>query len=280
MESSMSNADQRLAFCSWSTRPNCPNCLIGSAREIGVSRVQLHLNPIFEKADDWADAATKLRDGGVDVVSGMFTPIGEDYSTPATIRQTGGVVPDEHWQANLIAFRKTADAAKALGLGRVSFHAGFIPEDDAALHDKLVGRLRELGDILKDTAGADLLLETGQETADSLDRFLAEVDRESVAVNFDPANMILYGMGDPIAAAAKLAPRIRQVHVKDATSPPTPGAWGSEVAVGTGEVNWEAFFKTLEQGGFTGDLVIEREAGDDRIGDIKQAAAYVPQFVG
>lgn len=276
----MKPADQSLAFCSWSTQPKCPNCLVSNAREIGLSRIQLHLNPLFEKADDWGDTASKLSDGGVQVVSGMFTPIGEDYSTPATIRETGGVVPDEHWDANLDAFRKTAEAAKALSLPRISFHAGFIPEDDAALHDKLVGRLRELGDILRDTAGADLLLETGQETADSLDRFLAEVARDNVAVNFDPANMILYGMGDPIAAATKLAPRIRQAHIKDATAPPKPGDWGAEVAVGTGEVNWEAFFKALEQGGFDGDMVIEREAGEDRIGDIKQAVAYVPQFLG
>jgi sugar phosphate isomerase/epimerase len=276
----MKPAEQSLAFCSWSTQPNCPNCLVGSVNEIGISRVQLHLNPIFEKPDDWADAGQKLKDAGVTIVSGMFTPKGEDYSTPATIQKTGGVVPDEHWEANLKDFRSTAQVAKDLGLAQVSFHAGFIPEDDKALHDKLVGRLRELGDLLKETAGADLLLETGQETADSLDRFLAEVDRQNIAVNFDPANMILYGMGDPIAAAEKLAPRIRQAHIKDATSPPEPGAWGSEVAVGTGEVNWEAFFKALEAGGFDGDLVIEREAGDDRIGDIKQAAAYVPQFVG
>ena len=276
----MKPASESLAFCSWSTQPKCPHCLIGSANDIGISRVQLHLNPVFESPDDWADAGQKLADAGITVVSGMFTPKGEDYSTPATIQKTGGIVPDEHWQANLEAFRNTAQVAKGLGLSQVSFHAGFIPEDDQATHDKLVGRLRELGSILKETAGADLLLETGQETADSLDRFLAEVDRQSIAVNFDPANMILYGMGDPIAAAKKLAPRIRQAHIKDATSPPAPGQWGAEVAVGTGEVNWEAFFKTLEAGSFDGNRVIEREAGEGRIGDIKQAAAYVPQFVG
>ncbi len=275
----MKTIKDSLAFCSWSTRPHCPGCLIDSAHQLGISHIQLHLNPIFEKPEDWADAGKRLADAGLTLVSGMFTPLGEDYSTPATIKQTGGVVPDHTWQDNLIAFHETARAAKALNLPYVSFHAGFIPEDDQAVHDKLVERLQQLGDILKDTAGADLLLETGQETADSLDRFLAHVDRKHVAVNFDPANMILYGMGDPIAAAAKLSPRIRQVHIKDATSPPAPGQWGSEVAVGTGEVNWEAFFKTLKQGGFNGDLVIEREAGEDRIGDIKQAAAYVPQFV-
>lgn len=275
----MKPADQALAFCSWSTQPDGPAALIENAREIGIDRVQLHLDPLFVSPDAWADTPAKLDDAGVKVVSGMFTPKGEDYTTPATIQATGGVVPDEHWQANLEAFGKVSQLAKSMSLPYVSFHAGFIPEDDPAVHDKLVGRLRELGDLLHDTAGATLLLETGQETAESLDRFLAEVDRSHVAVNFDPANMILYGMGDPIAAVKVLAPRIGQVHIKDATAPPEPGAWGAEVAAGTGEVNWEAFFKALREGGFDGDLVIEREAGEDRIGDIKQAAAYVPQFL-
>lgn len=275
----MKTAEQALAFCSWSTQPDGVAALIDNAKTIDISRIQLHLNPLFESPDAWADTAAKLKDEGVQVVSGMFTPKGEDYTSPATIRETGGVVPDQHWPDNRDAFARTAELAKAMALPSVSFHAGFIPEDDKALHDKLVGRLREMGDLLHDTAGAALLLETGQETAESLDRFLAEVDRPHVAVNFDPANMILYGMGDPIAAVNQLAPRIRQAHIKDATAPPKPGDWGTEVTVGTGEVNWEAFFKALEQGGYNGDLVIEREAGDDRIGDIKQAAAYVPQFM-
>lgn len=276
----MKPASQALAFCSWSTQPDSVDALIDNARQVGISRVQLHLNPLFEAPEAWGDTKAKLIDAGVSVVSGMFTPRGEDYSTPATIQATGGVVPDEHWADNQPAFVQAAEVAKTLEIERVSLHAGFIPEDDVALHDKLVGRVRVLGDLLQGTAGADLLLETGQETASSLDRFLEEVDRETVGVNFDPANMILYGMGDPIDALSVLMPRIRQVHFKDAIAPPAPGEWGVEVVVGTGGVNWQAFFKALDKGGYEGDLVIEREAGEDRVGDIKQAAAYVPQFMG
>lgn len=267
-----------LAFCSWSTQPKCPGCLIESATAIGLSRVQLHLDPLaFD--EKWADAKAQIGDAGITVISGMFTPVGEDYTTPATIKATGGIVPDQHWETNLANFTKVAQVCADLGLGSIGFHAGFIPEDDPAVHDKLVARLQELAKVLADTAGADLLLETGQETADSLSRFLGHVDRENVGVNFDPANMILYGMGDPIAAVRKLLPHIRQAHVKDATSPPEPGAWGAEVVVGTGEVDWVAFFNELNGAGFDGNLAIEREAGDDRIGDIKQAAAYLPQFL-
>jgi L-ribulose-5-phosphate 3-epimerase len=98
-------------------------------------------------------------------------------------------------------------------------------------------------------------------------------------VNFDPANMLLYGSGDPIEALRLLVPFVKQVHVKDATKSPKPGVWGEEVPVGTGEVNWKAFFKTLREGGFDGDLIIEREAGDNRVGDIRHAKDYLPNVV-
>ncbi|MFI4861531.1 MAG: sugar phosphate isomerase/epimerase family protein [Phycisphaerales bacterium JB063] len=267
----------KLAFCSWSTQPNCPKCLIKSAADIGLSRVQLHLDPVALQPE-WADTRAALDDAGISVISGMFTPLGEDYTTPATIKATGGVVPDEHWDNNVENFRKVAEVAKQFELPYVSLHAGFIPEDDQAVHDRVADRLKQLAAILHDTAGASLLLETGQETAESLGRFLAHADDKNLGVNFDPANMILYGMGDPIAAMKHLLPHIRQVHLKDATRPPEPGAWGAEVTVGTGEVNWDAFFNVLKDAGYSGDMVIEREAGDDRIGDIKQAVAYAPQF--
>ena len=161
----------KLAFCSWSTQPNCPKCLINSASEIGLNRVQLHLDPVALELD-WANAKQQLDDAGIAVISGMFTPIGEDYTTPATIKVTGGVVPDEHWDNNVENFRKVAEAAKQFALPSVSLHAGFIPEDDQAVHDRVADRLKQLAAILQETAGAALLLETGQETAESLGRFL------------------------------------------------------------------------------------------------------------
>ena len=104
---------------------------------------------------------------------------------------------------------------------------------------------------------------------------LEELEQPNVVVNFDPANMLLYGKGDPIEAVRVLAPWIRQVHVKDANQSADPGTWGEEVAVGTGQVDWPAFFSTLAEVGFTGDIVIEREAGDQRVADIRTAREVV-----
>ncbi len=117
-----------------------------------------------------------------------------------------------------------------------------------------------------------LLLETGQETAEELRSFLKELDHPAVGVNFDPANMILYDKGNPIEAVRVLAPWVKHIHVKDANRTAQPGTWGAEVPWGNGQVQPEKFLNALTEIGFDGALAIEREAGDDRPGDIKLAA--------
>ncbi len=265
-----------LGVCSWSLQPKDIDALLAHLVRLPVRAVQLHLDPLHRDAEGWRDTGAKLSNEGFRIASGMFTPIGEDYSTPATIRDTGGVVPDEHWRANLAAAEKDAQAAAALGIEIVSFHAGFIPHDP---HDASRGvvadRLRQIADTFYDTAGCATLLETGQETAETLAEFLEELDHPHVSVNFDPANMLLYDMGDPIASLEHLLPWVQQVHIKDAQRPTEPGAWGTEVVVGTGEVDWSAFFGVLSGAGFAGGAMIEREAGDHRTADIETAAAHV-----
>jgi sugar phosphate isomerase/epimerase len=98
---------------------------------------------------------------------------------------------------------------------------------------------------------------------------------EGVGVNFDPANMILYNKGIPVDAVKKIAPWIRHMHIKDAKYTKTPGTWGEEVPWGDGEVNAQLLLKTLEDVGFNGIFAIEREAGNDRVGDIALAAKRV-----
>ena len=101
-----------------------------------------------------------------------------------------------------------------------------------------------------------------------------------MSVNFDPANFILYGSDDPVAAARVLAGRTSMAHMKDGTASDKPGeVWGADVPLGQGEVDFVAVLKTLEEGGFTGALVVEREAGDDRIGDLAAARLFVEDVV-
>jgi len=260
----------RIGVCSWSLRARSPEELVGKVRAAGLDAVQLALTPPDARATGRALAAA-----GIEVRSGMLSMAGEDYSTLETIRRTGGVRPDERWPENLARARAVAATAKELGLGLVSLHAGFLPEEHGSRERSVtIERLRQVVDVFADH-GVRTALETGQERAALLEDFLVELDRTSCGVNFDPANMILYGMGDPVEALAALAPRVLQIHVKDARRTRRPGTWGEEVRAGTGEVDWPAFFEILRRQPLEVDLMIEREAGQDRAGDVLAARRLV-----
>lgn len=275
----MNESNECIGVCTWSLQPENPAELIQAVKALGITHVQLAMSPMIEDADTWGGAVTELRTAGIEVDSGMFSPIGEDYTTLDSIRKTGGIVPDEHWEANLKLATDIAAIARREGIKTMTFHAGFVPHDETDPdYAKLRDRLISLAGVFAD-AGCDLLLETGQETAEDLLTFLDAVDQQNVGVNFDPANMILYRKGDPIEAVAKLLTRIRQVHIKDATAATAPGEWGAEVPSGTGEVDWARFFKVLGDAGYDGQFVIEREAGDNRAGDIATARDLVVEHL-
>ncbi len=264
----------QLAVCSWSLRPECPGGLAATLRALGIPRVQLALLPLLEDGATWCDTGRALADQGVRIISGMMQTVGEDYSTLESIARTGGVRPDESWPATLDRALRTADLAASLGLTLVTFHAGFIPHEAGPARATMLARLRTLVDHFA-TRGVSLAFETGQETASTLLAALDELERPSAGVNLDPANMILYGMGDPVAAARSLLPRIAQVHVKDARASASPGTWGQEVPVGSGDVAWPAFLEVLASAPRTLDLVIEREAGSCRESDITGAKSVI-----
>ena len=142
---------------------------------------------------------------------------------------------------------------------------------------KLKQRLVQTADAFS-AHGIALGLETGQETADVLSEFLRLLAKPNLGVNFDPANMLLYDKGNPIEALRQLGPWIRQVHIKDARRTRVAGTWGEEVIAGTGEVDWPAFFEALAQAGFQGNLCIEREAGNQRVADIRSARELVERL--
>ncbi len=278
MNMKSNSLSERLAVCSWSLQPASPADLVAKLESTGIRRVQLALDPLRDSPKAWGKTADLFRKKGITIVSGMFGCVGEDYSTLETIRLTGGLASDATWEENWTNMRTTAALAQQLGLKLVTFHAGFLPhkEKDPNFR-KMLRRLTETADVFK-AAGIELGLETGQETAPVLVQLLQQLQRPNVGVNFDPANMILYDKGNPIAALRGLGPWIRQVHIKDARRTKVPGTWGEEVAAGTGEVDWQAFFATLRELNYTGDFVIEREAGSQRGADIRTAREMVAKL--
>ncbi|MDE0959563.1 MAG: sugar phosphate isomerase/epimerase [Planctomycetota bacterium] len=269
----------KVGVCSWSLCPEGPEDLVEKVLETGIRAVQLALDPLRHP---WGVAETlgALDGAGIEVLSGMMMMEGEDYSTFESIRVTGGVRPRQTWEGNLRAAHANAQIARDAGIDLITFHAGFIPhspqDPERAL---MLDRLKVLSSVFAEQ-DCRVALETGQESAATLVKVMAELDSDQVGINFDPANMILYGMGDPITSLELLAPHIFQLHIKDALASAVEGEWGSEQPAGDGAVDWSAFFTVLEEHSLGADLVIEREAGDQRVADVIQARQLIDTHLG
>ena len=108
----------RLAVCSWSLQPTSPQELIAAVKATGLNRVQLDLDPLLRESPEvWGSTQALLAEAGIEVVSGMFRTVGEDYTTMETIRVTGGVAPDATWEQNKANIAATVPIAKQLGHG-------------------------------------------------------------------------------------------------------------------------------------------------------------------
>ena len=186
---------------------------------------------------------------------------GEDYADIPTVQQTVGFIPRATRHAREHRTYAVSDFGARLGVPGIATHVGFVPEDPA---DRDYVDVRDVVRRVCDHAAANgqsFALETGQERAEVLLRFIRDVDRPNLKINFDPANMILNGTGDPIEALQLLAPLVVSVHCKDGDWPPkdVPGALGTERPLGWGSVGIERFVRTLAELGYRGQLNIERE---------------------
>src|SRR5688572_14400572 len=162
----------RLAVCSWSLQPATPAQLVEHLRAIGITRVQLALDPLRETPEVWGETAALFRQSGITIVSGMFGTVGEDYTSLESIRRTGGLVPESTWEENWENVQANAELAQQLGLRLVTFHAGFLPHDESYPEfEQLQHRIRLVADVFA-AKGIDLAFETGQESADTLKIFL------------------------------------------------------------------------------------------------------------
>ena len=267
---------EKVGVCSWSYRLPIKQVAV-QMDKAGIKGIHLALGPFIHpdgrhgdaaESDDWQFVKDRISSGKWKLLSTMVGTVGEDYSTLETIKVTGGIVPDKHWAANQKIISQGAKLTQELGCKLMSFHAGFLDEGNSAAKAKFVERLLWARDEAK-KYGVTLILESGQETAEDLARFMKEIP--GIFINFDPANMILYNTGNPHEALKKLIPWIRQIHAKDALYTKKPGTWGTETPWGDGEVKGKIFVKELYDLGYRGDFVIEREGGDDRVKDINLA---------
>lgn len=231
------------------------------AQELGVTTVHLHTPHAESRTPERiAEFRQTLNELGIRVTCVFAGFEGESYADIPTVQKTVGLVPKESRADRTAELFEIAKFAHELGVDTVGLHLGFVPHDPADPdYAELVGITRDLCDQCS-ADRQNVHLETGQEPADVLEAFLAEVNRPNLFINFDPANMILYGCGEPLPALEQLGRWVRSVHCKDATWSDQPGeTWGAETPLGEGAVDFSKFVAVLEKIGYTGPLTIERE---------------------
>ncbi|HSW45935.1 MAG TPA: sugar phosphate isomerase/epimerase family protein, partial [Phycisphaerae bacterium] len=255
----------RIGVCSWSLAiPDLRRTLATVKEELGLGVVHLgFFDDTYRKRDE---VIRIVKDSGVEVSATAAGFAGEDYATIQRIATTGGYLPDDDWDSRRVKTAAVADLTRDLGVNQLSTHVGFVPHDTKdPKYAVMVDRIKTVADILGER-GLTMLMETGQESARDLLTFMAAVGRPNLAVNFDPANMILYGVGSPAEAVGQLKDHVAHVHMKDANASNKPGVdWGEEVVLGTGEADIPRIVSKLRAQGYTGPLVIEREAGNQRL---------------
>lgn len=249
---------------------------IREVKSLGVRCGQLGIPgdmPLAGAAAPWQRA---MAQEGFTVVTVFAAYAGESYADIPTVQQTVGFVPAATRVERERRTYAVSDFAAELGVPGIATHIGFVPED------KLAPDYETVRDVVRrvcDHAARNrqtFALETGQESAAALLDFLRAANRDNLRINFDPANMVLYGTGDPIRALETLAAHVITVHCKDGDWPPRAirGALGQEQPLGQGSVGMESFIAKLKEIGYQGPLTIEREAQDpvQRRSDILRGA--------
>lgn len=211
------------------------------------------------------------------VVGGPGKEVWDFYEGPLTI----GLVPRDTRAARIAHIKKASDFAKQCGIPAVQTHCGFIPENpNDAVYRETVTAMREVAAYCKRN-GQNFRYETGQETPITLVRAIQDVGTDNQGVNFDLANLILYGKANPVDAIELLGPYVQGIHAKDGLWPTNPKELGKEVAIGKGKVDFPRIIARLKELNYGGAVTIEREiSGAQQMEDVRGAIAYLEKLIG
>lgn len=194
---------------------------------------------------------------------------------PVTI----GLVPQAYRNNRLNTMKKGSDFSAELGIEDIITHVGFIPNNPFDPdYAGLVGALRHLVRHCG-ANGQYFLFETGQEAPVTLLRTLEDIGAANVGINLDPANLLMYGYGNPIDALDVFGKYVRNLHGKDGACPASGRNLGDEMPIGKGKVNYPEFIKKLKQIGYDRYITIEREiSGDEQKADILTAKKLLEEL--
>jgi sugar phosphate isomerase/epimerase len=186
--------------------------------------------------------------------------------------------------------KRIVELALKLGTNIVTTHIGVVPSSQNHERYKIMREACFELSQFADGANAHFAIETGPETAEVLKGFLDGLGSKGVAVNLDPANLVMVTGDDPVQAVYTLKDYIVHTHAKDGRklreSKPeavygiveeavSGGKYFEELPLGEGSVDFDAYLKALDEIGYKGFLTIERETGDNPAADIEKAVSFL-----
>lgn len=194
---------------------------------------------------------------------------------PSTI----GLVPRENRAARVERLKNGMNFCKAAGIPAIQTHFGFIPENPKdVLYSEFVETMKPLGEYaLKN--GIDIYFETGQETPVTLLRAILDIGTGNLFVNYDTANLIMYGKSNPVDGLKVLGVYVRSLHAKDGKYPTNPYELGKEVPIPMGDVDFPAVISSLKKLNFKGGIIIEYELAESTSEYLLKTKEYLEKLI-
>ena len=256
-----------------------PDVAMAKIHDLGSPTCQVHVDKITpELGGRLREALEKHQIEATSVVvGGPGKEIWDFYEGPLTI----GLVPRETRQARVAHIKEASDFAKQCEIPAVQTHCGFIPENpNDPVYKETVTAIRDVASYCKRN-GQNLRYETGQETPITLVRTMQDVGVDNQGVNFDLANLIMYGKANPVDAIEILGSYVQGIHAKDGLWPTNPKDLGKEVPIGQGKVDFPCIIQRLKDLNYRGAVTIEREiSGPRQVEDVRAAIVYLEKLIG
>lgn len=251
------------------------------AKAVGADGIQLYVGnflPFHANKRELAELKKVVHGEGL-----VFSALCGDFGCEMYYTRDRAMIDKEKW---------ALEAAKELGTDVVTTHIGVVPNEiDCPQYESMHEVCKELADFAAGVGG-HFAVETGPEKAETLKNFLDGLGSTGVAVNLDPANLVMCAGDDPVQAVYTLRKYIVHTHAKDglqlrpvdtrALYAPKfyglePAAWDCirEVPLGTGGVDWPKYIAALRDVGYDGFLTVERECGDTPEKDIATAVTFL-----
>lgn len=259
------------------TDGNNPDKGLKKVQDLGFETCQIEVSQYTpEKAVEIKKAVKKY---GIQpnalLVGGPGKMVWNFIEGPSTI----GIIPRATRKERMQRMNDGIKFAASAGLPAVHTHFGFIPENVSdPVYAEFIVLLKELGENAK-KAGVNIFCETGQETPTTLQRAIEDAGTGNIFVNYDTANMALYGKANPLDGLKMLSKYVRSLHAKDGHYPTNPKELGREVPIPQGIVNFPAVISYLKEINFKGEIIIECEISGQNTDYIVQTRKYLEGLI-